>query len=204
MAHPRIQPKLPDPAHRLSLLLVDVNNAFFDPRGSLHYPAVGEVLGPLRELLETARQHNRLIVYAREWHDPNLADFEWQKVPAHCIANEFDALPFPGFEGATGEPIIHKRRYSAFFATDLALLLREQQVERLFIAGVKTNVCIRATVQDAFAHGFRPTIPREAVNSNRPHLHEASLEDIQRYFGEVIDLATAKRWLAGKAPRPEP
>jgi nicotinamidase-related amidase len=202
MAHPRLQPKSPDLEHRLALLLVDVNNAFFDPRGSLYYPTVNEVLGPLRELLETARQHDRFVVYAREWHDPDLPDFEWQKVPVHCVANEFDALPFAGFEGAPGEPIIHKRRYSAFFATDLALLLREQQVERLFIAGVKTNVCIRATVQDAFAHGFRPTITREAVNSNRPHLHEASLEDIQRYFGDVIDLATAKRWLTEEESSP--
>jgi nicotinamidase-related amidase len=198
MADNRLTPRAPNPAHRLALLLIDVDNAFFDPRGSLYYPAVNEVLGPLRELLNTAREHERLVVHAREWHNPNQPDFEWYKVPVHCIAHEFDALPFPGFEGEPGEPVIQKRRYSAFFATDLALLLREQEVERLLIAGVKTNVCIRATVQDAFAHGFHPTNAREAVNSNRPHLHEASLEDIRRYFGDVIDLTTAKRWLSAK------
>ena len=89
-----------------------------------------------------------------------------------------------------------KRRYSAFFATDLALFLREQKIERVVIAGVKTNVCIRATAQDAFAHGFDVVVPREATNSNRPHLAEASLEDIDRYFGEVVPLDEALEMLA--------
>ena len=56
----------------------------------------------------------------------------------------------------------------------------------MVVAGVKTNVCIRATVQDAFASGFEVIVPREATNSNRPHLAEASLEDIERYFGKVV------------------
>ena len=81
------------------------------------------------------------------------------------------------------------------FATDLALLLHEQRAEKVVIAGVKTNVCIRATVQDAFAHGFRPSIVRQAVSSNRPHLHAAALEDVERYFGEVIELEAAIRRL---------
>ncbi len=188
------------PEHRLALLLVDVNNAFFDPRGQFYHPAYEAVIEPIRSLLATARASGRLVVHAREWHDPLLNDFEGHKLPAHCIRNEFDAQPFPGFEAEPGEPVIHKRRYSAFFATDLALLLSEQGVERLFIVGVKTNVCIRATVHDAFAYGFRPTIVREAVTSSQQHLHVASLEDIQRYFGDVIDIATALAWLTSGEP----
>ncbi len=71
-------------------------------------------------------------------------------------------------QGTVNETLILKRRFSAFFATDLALFLTEQKVERVIIAGVKTNVCIRATAQDAFANGFAPVLVREATNSNRP------------------------------------
>src|SRR6202011_6012856 len=94
------------------------------------------------------------------------------------------------------EIVCAKRRYSAFFATDLALFLREQAIDRVVIAGVKTNVCIRATPQDAFAYGFDVIVPREATNSNRPHLAEASLEDIDRYIGKVAPLAEALEMLA--------
>ncbi len=75
----------------------------------------------------------------------------------------------------------------------------------LCIAGVKTNVCIRATAQDAFASGFEPVVPREATNSNRPHLAEASLEDIDRYMG-ACRVPSLRRWrccrdVEGRDPR---
>lgn len=173
---------------RRALVLVDVNNAFFDEHGQFHYPAATEVLPGIRALLEAARGAGTLVIHVREAHRPGLDDFETHKLPEHCIAGEFDAAPYPGFETAPGEPELGKRRYSAFFATDLELLLREQGIEEVIFAGVKTNVCMRASVQDAFAHGFRPVLVRGAVNSNRPNLHAAALEDVERYFGEVIDL----------------
>jgi maleamate amidohydrolase len=176
---------------RRALVLVDVNNAFFDPRGQFHYPAASEVLPAISALLAAAREAGALVVHVREAHHPGLDDFETTKLPVHCITGTFDAEPYPGFEAAPREPELGKRRYSAFFGTELALLLREQRIGEVIFAGVKTNVCIRASVQDAFANGFRPVLVRGATNSNRANLHEAALEDVQRYFGEVIELDEA-------------
>lgn len=175
----------------VALLLIDINNSFFDPKGLFYYPAAAEVLGPVRRLLESARSAGCLVIHALEAHRAGFEDFEALKLPKHCLEGSFDAAPFPGFEPQPGELVIRKRRFSAFFGTDLALVLSEQKVGRLLIGGVKTNVCIRATVQDAFAYGFQPAVVREAVNSNRPHLHEAALEDIDRYFGDVLDVDQA-------------
>src|SRR5579884_142189 len=183
--------------HRLALLLVDVINAFFDERGAFFYPEASQVLPGIRALLDAARAGGRLVVHSREAHYPALIDYETRKLPQHCIAGSFDARPFPGFEALPNELELGKRRYSAFFATDLALVLREQGVEEIVVAGVKTNVCVRASIQDAFAYGFHPVLALGAVNSNRPHLHEASLEDIRRYFGEVVQLEEAIRRLRG-------
>ena len=190
-----------NPRHRLALLLVDVNRSFFDTDGPFHYPGALDNLGPLHQLLEAARDGKRLIVHAREAHRKGLLDYERPKLPEHSYLGDRDQEPYPGFEERPGEIVIHKRRFSAFFATDLALLFQEQGTERVIIAGVKTNVCIRASVQDAFAYGFRPTIARGSVSSNRPHLHEASLEDIQRYIGEVVELDMAVDWLRNQGPR---
>jgi maleamate amidohydrolase len=177
--------------HDVALLLVDVINAFFHADGAFRYPEADTVLPALRKLLEAARGGGRLVVHARESHYPGLADLEATKLPRHCIAGELDAEFVSGFEPAAGEVEVRKRRYSAFFGTDLSLLLHEQGVRRVVIAGVKTNVCIRATVQDAFAHGLEPIVAKEAVNSNRPQLHEATLEDVERYFGRVVELEQA-------------
>jgi nicotinamidase-related amidase len=180
-----------------ALILVDVTNSFFLEGMPNHYPAAAEVIEPLRRLLAKARETGRVVVHAVEQHYPGFDDFEWRKLPRHHFIGDPDAAFFAGFEPSGPlEIVCPKRRFSAFFATDLALFLREQKIERVIVAGVKTNVCIRATVQDAFANGFDPVVPREATNSNRPHLAEASLEDIERYIGSVVSLERALEMLA--------
>ncbi len=180
-----------------ALILVDVTNSFFLEGMPNFYPAAADTLGPLTALLERARAAGRIVVHAVERHHPGFNDYEWKKLPRHHFRGARDADFFAGFEPKGEREIVcPKRRYSAFFATDLALFLREQEIERVIIAGVKTNVCIRATVQDAFANGFEVVVPREATNSNRPHLAEAALEDIDRYFGEVAPLGRALEMLA--------
>jgi maleamate amidohydrolase len=174
------------------LLLIDITNSFFKEGLPNHYSEVALTLEPLRRLLAAARANNRIVVHAAEQHYPGFDDFEWKKLPRHHFIGDVDADFFPGFrpEGPR-EIFMPKRRYSAFFATDLALFLNEQKTDRVIIAGVKTNVCVRATVQDAFAYGFEVIVPREATNSNRPHLAEASLEDIDRYLGKVVSIDEA-------------
>jgi nicotinamidase-related amidase len=182
-----------------ALLLVDVVRAFFDPAGVWWYPGVEEAIGPLEKLLAAARANDRVVIHAVQWHRPGLPDTALDRAdPGAGQFSAADAQPASGFEPDSLRPteiLLPKRRYSAFFATDLDVLLREHGVDTLVIAGVKTNVCVRATVQDAFAHGYGVVVPREATSSNRPHLASASLEDVERYFGEVVSLDEALRRL---------
>ncbi|RGE21607.1 cysteine hydrolase [Leucobacter sp. wl10] len=180
-----------------ALLLVDVINSFYDPGHANYYPEVEETLPALASLRDAARARDALLVHVVERHYRGLDDYEFAKLPRHHQDGARDAAFFPGFEPVDRdrEIVVPKRRYSGFYATDLDLLLREQRITRVVVAGVKTNVCIRATVQDAFAGGFDVVVPREATNSNRPHLAEASLEDIGRYFGRVVPLAEAEEML---------
>jgi nicotinamidase-related amidase len=182
---------------RTALIVVDGINDFYDPSGANHYREVAETVEPIVTLLERARQHETLIVHAVERHRPGLDDFEWRKLPEHSFLGSFESGIYEPFapSDAAHEFQLHKRRFSAFFATDLALTLREQGIETVVLAGVKTNVCVRATAQDAFANGFEVVVPREATNSNRPHLAAASLEDIDRYIGRVTTLEEAVRLL---------
>ncbi len=176
-----------------ALILVDVIASFFDPAEPNFYPDAPQVLPHIKRMLDGARSNGNLVVHAVERHYPGLHDFEHDKLPRHCEIGGTDAAYVPGFEPIDSglEIEVRKRRYSSFYATDLDLLLREQGIKRVIITGVKTNVCIRATTQDAFAGGFEPVLPREATNSNRPHLAAASLEDIERYFGRVVDVDAA-------------
>lgn len=184
-------------SNNTALIMVDVINDFFDSRGPNFYEKVREAVPPLRGLLAEARRQDALVVHAVERHRPQVHDAEQPKLPVHCLEGSFEAAFYPGFENdeSRREVVVPKRRYSAFFATDLSLMLNEQNIDRIIVAGVKTNVCIRATCQDAFANGLDVVVPHEATNSNRRHLEDASLEDIGRYFGDVVRLGDAQRML---------
>ncbi len=176
-----------------ALLLIDMQYSFLHHQGENYYPQARDVVDPCLKLVNAARNGNRLIVYVVERHRDGLNDFEQLKLPSHGLHSSINSALIPEFGEQTSrsEIILFKRRFSAFFGTDLQLLLREQHVDRLVIAGVKTNVCVRATTQDAFGNGFKCLIPRAATNSNRAYLAEASLEDIDRYMGWVVTLDDA-------------
>ena len=188
-----------EPAENLTtaLLLVDLQNSFFHPNGGNYFPQSDEIIGNLYRLLEHARRNNRVVIHIAEQHRPNVTDFESIKLPEHCVTGHSDAEFFGGF-GPDGENefLLPKRRVSAFFATDLDLLLREKNVRRLVVAGVKTNVCVRATVIDGLSLGYRCLVPSAAVASNRKNLADASLEDIDRYFGWVVEMSEAEAALS--------
>lgn len=196
---------VPSPAFpalgNMALVLVDVQNAFFHRDGENYYPEVVEVLPALHRLLELARAKRALVVHVADVHRPGHPDFEQLRLPPHGQSDQFHSGFFEGFGPAPGtsagkEAVIIKRRFSAFLGTDLDLLLREHDIRRLIIAGVKTNVCIRATTQDAFGLGYATLVVEEATNSNRAHLAQASLEDIRRYMGWVGSLQQAEEVLA--------
>ena len=176
-----------------ALLVVDMQNSFLHPQGENFYPSAPEVIPNALRLIEGVAEAGAVIVHVADRHREGLLDFEHRRLPEHCVAGGFDAAFHEGFgpRGRAREVEIVKRRYSAFFATDLALMLREQGVDRTVICGVKTNVCVRATAQDAFAHGFEVVVAGDATNSNRPHLAAAALEDIDRYMGRVVSTTEA-------------
>lgn len=187
-------------ARATALVLVDIQNSFFHPDGEHFYPAAPEILAHLRRLLAFARERDRLIVHVADRHREGLGEFESHKLPPHGLIGSFSARFHDGFgpgSGTTGREVeLIKRRYSAFFATDLDLLLRENNIERLVVAGVKVNVCVRATIQDGFGLGYKCLLARDATNSNRAHLAAAAIEDIDRYMGWAVDMNEALEALA--------
>ena len=178
----------------IALLVIDMQNSFLHPDGGNYYPAASDVVQPCLDLIGVAAATEAIIVHIADVHRDGFTDFEQPKLPFHGIEGGFDAAFFKGFgpQDRKREITLKKRRYSAFFATELSLFLREQGVDSVVICGVKTNVCVRATAQDAFGHGFDVSVVGDAVNTNRANLGDASLEDISRYLGRVVTLAEAK------------
>ena len=84
---------------------------------------------------------------------------------------------------------VSKTRYSAFFGTDLDLVLRENGVSEVVVVGTKTNCCIRATVTDAYNLDYRAIVLSDCVATDDPVVNRVHLTDIRKYLGRVMSSA---------------
>jgi nicotinamidase-related amidase len=172
--------------NRSAVLVIDVVRDFTDPNGKVPHADAAKIVPVIDHLVDEARAHGALIIWVIDSHRPGKADWELQNVRDHCTAGTPGVELAPPLEPAESDYVITKRRYSAFVGTDLDLILRDNHIDTLFLTGTKTNVCIRATAQDAFEHNYRVIVPRDCVSTDKPHLHEANLEDIGKYMGRVV------------------
>jgi nicotinamidase-related amidase len=94
---------------------------------------------------------------------------------------------------------VEKNRLSAFFQTNLELVLRGLDAETVLIAGVLTNQCVGATCKDALFRDFKPIVVEEATGTTLPHLHEPALEMMRVGWGQVNSLEDTVAELAAFA-----
>jgi nicotinamidase-related amidase len=174
-----------------AVLVIDVVKDFTDPAGKVPHPEAAEIVPRIDTFTRQARERGVLIIWVIDSHRPGKPDWELENVRAHCEADTSGVELAPPLTPLPEDYVINKRRYSAFVGTDLDLILRDNHVDTLFLVGTKTNVCIRATAQDAFQSNYRVIVPRECVSTDKPHLQIANLEDIDKYMGRVVSLDEA-------------
>jgi ureidoacrylate peracid hydrolase len=193
-AHRSERPMTFEPA-RSAVVVVDMINDFCKPGGAMVLPGYEALLGPQTAILEAARASGAGVVFVIDAHRPNVRqDREFLKRTPHCIEGTWGARVIDELAPRPDDQIVVKRRYSAFFNTDLDLTLKDMGVDTLVVMGVVTNICVRSTVHDAFFHGYRVAVPADACAATGPREQDSSLYDIATHFGLV---ATAQEIAVG-------
>jgi ureidoacrylate peracid hydrolase len=186
--------ELPDvPPGRTALLVVDMVNDYLDPKGAMPAADCGPVIAANRRLAEAARAAGVTVVWIRPGHRDEH-DGLFRKRIVHAIDGTWGAELHPDLGVAPDERVVSKRRYSAFFQTDLDLFLREHDIARVVVTGVALNICVRSTVHDAFFHGYQVVVPEDACRATGDREMASSLYDIATHFGDV---ATADDVIGG-------
>lgn len=189
------------PTSDLVLVCIDVQRDFAPPRepdGS-----EGRELGRIRALVAAAREAGVPVVFIRELHHPTLVDLgrEVDGVEGlHCIEGTEGAGFVEGLGPTPGEYQVRKRRYSAFFGTDLDIVLRGYGARTLLLVGGLTDVCVHYTAVDAHQHDYHVRVVSDAVFGSSPAAHGAALDAV-RYLqvAGVTDAEGAGELLAGHA-----
>lgn len=163
---------------RTALVVVDVQNDFADPQGSLAVAGGEAVVPVVNEEVGRARAAGGFVVATQDWHPPDTPHFEkdggvW---PVHCVEGTWGAELHPDLR--IDGPVVRKGTggedgYSGFtmrdprsgetLPTELEGLLRERGVERVVVAGLATDYCVKETALDAARLGFATTVLTRGV-----------------------------------------
>ena len=185
---------------RSAVLVIDMVRDFTDmERGRVPNLPASQMVDTVAAFVEQARGFGARIIWVIDSHRPGKPDWELENVRGHCEDGTIGVELAPPLQPEPEDYLFTKRRYSAFVGTDLDLILRDNHIERVFLCGTKTNVCIRATATDAFERNYHVVVPRECVATDKQHLHEANLEDIGKYMGKVTSMDEALALLADEA-----
>jgi nicotinamidase/pyrazinamidase len=144
-----------------ALLIVDVQRDFC-PGGALPIESGDTVVPIVNDWIARAQEAGIPVFASRDWHPADHMSFKAQggPWPPHCIKDTSGAAFHPALKLPETATIITKgdrldrEQYSAFHETNLATLLRDSGVRRLFIAGLAQDVCVRATALDARREGL--------------------------------------------------
>lgn len=188
-----------------ALLVVDVQNDFADPQGSLSVRGGEEIIGRINDEIRAAEAAGSPVLYTQDWHPPSTPHFQkdggiW---PVHCVQGSWGADFHPDLLVLPDASIVRKGSggedgYSAFSVRDpvsgdvtrtqLGELLRERGVERVVIAGLATDYCVKESGLDAIRLGFHPIILADAVRAVdlQPDEGRRALETLASAGAELI------------------
>jgi len=187
---------------KTALLVVDVQNDFADPKGSLYVGGGEEVVSFVNYEIEQALAAGATVVYTQDWHPPSTPHFQkdggvW---PVHCVMDTWGAEFLPGLrvegpvvrKGADGKDgysgfSVRDPRSGDVSATQLESLLRERGIERLVIAGIATDYCVVETTLDARRLGFPVTVLKDGTRSVdlQPGDGERAIERMRKDGAEI-------------------
>lgn len=168
-----------------ALLVIDMLVDFINDEGALSVGPAGQKIIPfVKDKIEDFRKKGYPIIFICDNHEKD--DKEFDMFPAHCIAGTKGAQIIEELDVKDEDKIIRKRRYSAFFGTDLDLYLREKGVDELFIVGVCTNICVLYTAADARNLAYKVNIYKDGVASFDDKAHEFALKEAEKTLGCMV------------------
>ncbi len=187
-----------------ALVVVDMQNDFADPAGSLFVAGGDEIVADINEQMASARAGGSTIVLTQDWHPPVTPHFVpgggvW---PVHCVRSTWGAELHPDLSD-DADLVIRKGTggedgYSAFAVADpvsgvssttgLEAYLTSRAIRRVIVVGLAADVCVKATALDSVTAGFATTVIWSATRpvELEPGDGDRALDELRAGGAEVI------------------
>lgn len=201
-------PEVLDPAHT-AVIVVDMQNDFCAEGGYLHNNLKADMSGnpPLAEriskLVDSARDSGAMVIWIMANYEPRYlsgqarAIIQRREINSICCEGGTWGWDLFQMEARDDEWMIEKHTYSGFAGTELDRVLRFRGIKTLVMTGVATNVCVESTLRDGYFNGYYIVMPEDCVASAAPDLHEGTIMNVRKHFGEIVETGAeiSELWL---------
>lgn len=170
------------------LLIIDMQNDFIAEGAPIECPGGRAIIPNIQNVKAWARANGIPVGYTKESHRVQKVDFGLElerSEPEHCLEGSRGIEMVEGLKPDAEDYVIIKRRYSAYYLTDLEILLRGLHRKVVIICGAATNVCVYATALETQQRDMRAVVLRDCVAGTSVELHEAFLKNIDYVIGDV-------------------
>lgn len=179
-----------DPDHT-AVIVVDIQNGFCHPDGSLYAPGSESVIEPITDLAATARNNNVQIVYTQDVHPPDQFNDnhyydKFDRWGEHVVEDTWDAQLLDDLSVTPDDHIVEKHTYDAFYQTELHGWLTAHQYTDLLICGTLANVCVLHTAGSAGLRDYRPVLVTDAIGYLEESHKTYALDHADWLFGETV------------------
>jgi len=186
---------------KTAMIVVDMQNDFVAEGAALRSAQAAAMVPRLAATLAFCRERGIRIIYTAHVHrrdgsDMGLYDDLYSPVADRsCLVDGTPGVEiFPDLAPAAGEHVIKKHRYSALFATDLDLILREWGIDTVIVSGTTTENCCHATARDAMFHNYRVIFLSDATGTfDYPDVGQGAMpaQEVHRAMLIVLAFSTA-------------
>ena len=193
----------PNPT-RSALLVIDMENGFVHPEGG-HWIRFAQSMVPnCVRAVELARAKGIPVFFVKRLYRADGSDVELTRYPGWVAGGRAcrpastgpnSAQAPEGLRPQPGDYTIIKPRWSAFFQTELDLILRRLGVDTVLLAGTTTPNCIRSTFYDALSLDYDAVVLSDCTSSVTPAVQQANLADMQRVGGHIMTAADLEQLL---------
>ncbi len=177
-----------------AVVIVDMQNGFCHPDGSLYAPGSEAAIEDCVTLVEQARDAGAAVVYTRDVHPPEQFEDahyydEFEQWGEHVLEGSWDAELVSELSPREEELVVMKHTYDAFHQTNLDGWLSAHNIKNLVFGGTLANVCVLHTAGSAGLRDYRPLLVEDAIGALEEDHREYALDHAEWLFGERASLS---------------
>lgn len=183
-----------------AIIVIDMQNDFVDPKGVLCVAGAKATIPAIAELLKYGREQKWKIVYIVRDHRHSGLDVDAPRVPlfvdgkpGYCVPGTWGHEIVDGIKPEKDDLIVSKFRNSAFFNTQLDLILRRLGVKTVILCGTQYPNCVRGTANDAMSYDYETVVCTDGSSAKTPEVAEANIFDMRNMGIKCISLEEVKK-----------